>query len=119
MEDCDLRHRIPRTLQLFADLILQVGRVADTIDQKIQEPLGWMLFDRGQREEAMECFNHALRADPENARAYLGVAKCYASRGKVQLAIENYTKAIKYEQDPQKKNDIMNKLYKEGGTWDT
>jgi len=67
----------------------------------------------------MECFNQALRADPENARAYLGVAKCYASRGKVQLAIENYTKAIKYEQDPQKKNDIMNKLYKEGGTWDT
>ena len=62
---------------------------------------------------------HALRADPENARAYLGVAKCYASRGKVQLAIENYTKAIKYEHDPQKKNDIMNKLYKEGGTWDT
>ena len=81
--------------------------------------LGWMLFDRGHREEAMECFNHALRADPENARAYLGVAKCYASRGTVQLAIENYTKAIKYEHDPQKKNDIMNKLYKEGGTWDT
>ena len=44
--------------------------------------LGWMLFDRGHREEAMECFNHALRADPQNARAYLGVAKCYASRGK-------------------------------------
>jgi Tfp pilus assembly protein PilF len=81
--------------------------------------LGWMLFDRGHREEAMECFNQALRADPQNARAYLGVAKCYASRGKVQLAIENYTKAIKYEQDPQKKNEIMNNLYKEGGTWDT
>ena len=31
----------------------------------------------------------------------------------------NYNKAIKYEQDPQKKNEIMNNLYKEGGTWDT
>src|SRR6476659_28813 len=41
LKDRNLRHRIPRTLQLFADLILQVGRVADTIDQKIQEPLGW------------------------------------------------------------------------------
>ena len=42
--------------------------------------LGWMLFDQGHREEAMECFNQALRADPQNARAYLGVAVLCKSR---------------------------------------
>jgi hypothetical protein len=31
----------------------------------------------------------------------------------------DYPKAIKYKQDPHKKNEIMNNLYKEGGTWDT
>ena len=40
LEDRDLRHRIARTFQFFADLILEVGGIADAIDQKIEEPFG-------------------------------------------------------------------------------
>jgi len=35
LEDGDLRHRIAGTLQLLADLIFQVGGVADTVDKEI------------------------------------------------------------------------------------
>ena len=35
LKDRDLRHRIAGTLQLFADLIFQVGGVADTVDKEI------------------------------------------------------------------------------------
>ena len=40
LEDRNLRHRVARALEFFADLVFQVGGVADAIDQKIEEPLG-------------------------------------------------------------------------------
>lgn len=51
LENGDLCHRITGALQFSADLILQIGRIADAIDQKIEEPfsrkqaLRFELFD--------------------------------------------------------------------------
>jgi Tfp pilus assembly protein PilF len=69
--------------------------------------------------DAMESFNRALRADPNQGRAYLGIGKIYAAHGKTEVAMENYTKALSLEKDPHAKNSIMNELYMEGTTWDT
>lgn len=37
LEDGDLRDRIAGALQFFADLVLQVGRVADAVDEEIKK----------------------------------------------------------------------------------
>jgi hypothetical protein len=50
----------------------------------------------------------------ENARAYLGVAKCYASRGKVPSWRLRTTRKRSSTSDPQKERHY-DKLYKEGG----
>jgi hypothetical protein len=34
------------------------------------------------------------------------------------MAMENYAQALKLEKDPERKNQIMNDLFKEGNTWD-
>jgi tetratricopeptide (TPR) repeat protein len=80
--------------------------------------IGWMLFNKDQIHEAMDCFNRALRSNPEDARAYLGIARVYSRRGKQQMAMENYAQAIKLEKDPEQKSRIMNDLFREGNTWD-
>ena len=40
LEDGDLRHRVAGCLEFFADHVLEVGRIADTVDQEVQEPFG-------------------------------------------------------------------------------
>ncbi|MDE3117933.1 MAG: tetratricopeptide repeat protein [Nitrospirota bacterium] len=66
----------------------------------------------------MESFGRALKSNPEDARAYLGIARVYLLKGKQQTAMENYALALKHEQDPEKKSKIMNDLFREGNTWD-
>jgi len=76
------------------------------------------LFKKEQWSEAMNAFNQALKINEEDASAYYGIGLIYAGRGKRTLAMEHYTKALKYERDADKKNAIMSQLFKSGGTWD-
>jgi len=91
---------------------------ADPNFSPAETAIGWMHLNKGRKEEAMEAFNRALKANPKDSRAYLGVGRVYLQRGKRELAMENYTQALKLEQDPEKKSRIMNDLFKEGTTWD-
>ena len=51
-------------------------------------------------------------------RAYHGIAEYYSQKGKRESAIDNYGKALKYYKDPERKNAIMNQLFKDGQTSD-
>jgi Tfp pilus assembly protein PilF len=77
-----------------------------------------MLLEKGNLVDSMESFNRAVKANPDEARAYLGIAKIYSARGKQSVAMENYTKALKLEKDPAKRNQIMNQLFQEGQVGD-
>lgn len=102
-------------------LALQEYREAVAIDQDFSPAhteLGWMMLEQSDPLNAMDAFNRALRSDENNARAYLGVAKLYAARGKREAAWQNYQKALKLERDPQVRNNIINQLFLEGGSWD-
>ena len=76
--------------------------------------LGWISLGKGHLQDAFEAFNRGLKANPEDARAYHGIAEYYAQRRKPESAMDNYAKALKYYQDPDKKNMIMNQLFQEG-----
>ncbi len=64
----------------------------------------------------MESFNRALKGNPEDARAYFGIGRIYAERGKQDMAMENYMRALELEKDPDRKNAMLTHLYKEGNT---
>ncbi len=76
--------------------------------------IGWLLFHKGRKGDAMEAFNRALKSNPQDASAHFGIGRIYAGQGRRELALEYYTKSIKLETDPEKKNAIMNHLVKEG-----
>jgi tetratricopeptide (TPR) repeat protein len=70
-------------------------------------------------QEAQESFHRALACDAEDAAAYHGLGEIHALRGKHQSAMENYSKALKYYRDQEKKNQIMNQLFQEGQIGDS
>jgi Tfp pilus assembly protein PilF len=80
--------------------------------------LGWILFEGGNKQEAMDRFNRALKGNPEDGQAYYGLARIYAERGKPETAVELYNKALKFERDPDKKNEMMPYVFKAGGSMD-
>jgi tetratricopeptide (TPR) repeat protein len=80
--------------------------------------LGWLALGKQRLQEATDMFNRALKCNEEDARAYHGIAEIYALRGKHQSAMDNYTKALKYYRDPEKKNQIMNQLFQQGQVGD-
>jgi Tfp pilus assembly protein PilF len=61
-----------------------------------------------------ESFNRALKYNDQDPRAYHGIAEYYSQKGKRESAMENYSKALKYYKDPEKKNAILNQLFQEG-----
>ena len=75
-------------------------------------------MENGRPTEAMDAFNRAVKANPEDAQALYGIGRIYAARGKRETAAENFSKAIRLEKDPAKKNDIMNALFASGQTGD-
>jgi Tfp pilus assembly protein PilF len=77
-----------------------------------------LALNRERNQEAYEAFNRALRCNEEDARAYHGIAEYYSQKGKRESAIDNYGKALKYYKDPERKNAIMNQLFKDGQTSD-
>jgi Tfp pilus assembly protein PilF len=77
-----------------------------------------MALRRHQLQDAQEAFSRALKCNAEDASAYHGIAEIYALRGKRESAMENYTKALKYYRDPEKKNRLMNQLFQEGQVGD-
>ena len=80
--------------------------------------LGWLALGKHRLQEAADIFSRALKCNEEDASAYHGIAEIYAIRGKRQSAMENYTKALKYYRDPEKRNQIMNQLFQEGQVGD-
>ena len=80
--------------------------------------LGWLLMEKSRPTEAMDAFSRAVKANPEDAQALYGIGRIYAARGKRETAAENFSKAIRFEKDPAKKNDIMNALFATGQTGD-
>ena len=77
-----------------------------------------MALKKHQLQSAQELFSRALKCNAEDPGAYHGIAEIYALRGKRQSAMENYTKALNYYRDPEKKNQIMNQLFQEGQVGD-
>jgi Tfp pilus assembly protein PilF len=80
--------------------------------------LGWLSLRKQGMQDAQELFSRALKCNEEDPRAYHGIAELYALRGKRQSAMENYTKAMNYYRDPEKRNQIMNQLFQEGQVGD-
>ena len=70
-----------------------------------------MSFDKGRLWEAMDFFNRAVKANPDDARAYYGIGRIYASSRKRESAAENFSKSLRLEKDPERKNQIMNELF--------
>ena len=77
-----------------------------------------MALRKHRLQDAQEAFNRALKCNAEDPSAYHGIAEIYAVRGKRQSAMVNYTKALKYYRDPEKKSQIMNQLFQEGHVGD-
>ena len=80
--------------------------------------LGWMSIDKGRLWEAMDFFNRAVKGNPDEAWAYYGIGRVYATRLKREMAAENFSKALRLEKDPDRKNQIMNELFQLGQVGD-
>lgn len=80
--------------------------------------LGFIALEKERMTEAMDYFNRAVKANPDEARAYYGIGKIYAAKGKRESAAENFSKSLKLEKDADRKNQIMNDLFKSGQTGD-
>jgi len=63
---------------------------------------------------AYDAFNRALKSNDQDPRAYHGIGEYYLQKGKRESALENFTKALTYYKDPEKKNALLNQLFQEG-----
>jgi Tfp pilus assembly protein PilF len=66
----------------------------------------------------MDFFNRAVKGDPQDARAYYGIGRIFASNHKREMAAENFSKALRLEKDADRKNQIMNELFQLGQVGD-
>jgi len=64
---------------------------------------GWRAFRRGSYEDAIFDFNHALKHNPHNAEAYIGLAMAWEDKGDYDRAIEYFSKAIELEPRAEKR----------------
>ena len=76
--------------------------------------IGWLALGTQRMQDAYEAFNRALKSNEQDPRAYHGIAEYYSQKGKRESALDNFTKALKYYKDPEKKNEILNQLFQEG-----
>ena len=76
-----------------------------TKNTDVYEGLGYILASRGDFKRALEYFNLAIIADPENGSAYYNRALVYTSLNMTDEAIKDYTTALKYS--PEKKKEII------------
>ena len=65
----------------------------------------------GNAESAINFYNKVLEADPENTRAYLGIAEAYIDLKLLDAALESVKKAEKYNANPKKTCYLKGKVY--------
>ncbi len=53
-------------------------------------------LDRGEPEEALECFQRALEMDPEDPEAWCGSGKACYDLGRLKRADQDYRRAVRY-----------------------
>ncbi|MDH4192564.1 MAG: tetratricopeptide repeat protein, partial [Nitrospirota bacterium] len=70
--------------------------------------IGWILYDKGQDDFAMDYFSRALKANPDDAQATFGVGRIYEEKRKPELAVQHYQRALSLEKDPDRKIRIIN-----------
>ncbi len=87
----------------FADFMVAVK--VKTKNTDVYEGVGFLLAERGDFTNALNYFNMALIADPENGSAYFNRALVYTSLKKPENALEDYSKALKYW--PEKTKEII------------
>ena len=69
--------------------------------------LGTALGERGNTEQAIECFKRTLQIDPNDVDARMNLGKIFADQGKYDEAMAYYKEAIRLEpDDPQVYNHI-------------
>lgn len=62
-----------------------------------REYLGYALYERGQVEEAIECYLMALQLKPDYEDAHINLGIAYAARGRIDEAIDHYMKALRIQ----------------------
>jgi len=77
------------TLQVLLSTVFLTGSLATSLISDVDR--GNACLDRGAREEAKECFKDALKANPKDTAAYLGLARTESNSPE---AIEYCTKAL-------------------------
>jgi len=87
----------------MADFV--VALKVKTKNTDVYEGMGYILASRGDYKRALEYFNLAVIADPENGSAYYNRALVYTSLNMPEEAIKDYTTALKYS--PEKKKEIV------------
>ncbi len=78
-------------------------------DPKYWNALGNAYYAMDNYDKAMECYNNALKLDPENAEAWNNKGFTYFTLGQMNAAIDSYTKAI--ELNPSYRQAWYNRAY--------
>ena len=71
---------------------------------------GYMLLEKGFNEEAIEVFKKQVQVIPEQANPYDSLGDGYKKAGKIELAIEEYNKALKIDRDFKASKDKLEEL---------
>ncbi len=71
------------------------------------DSLGAALFRRGRSDEAVRCFDTALRIKPDDAMAHYDLGDLYARTGLIDTAIEQFQAAIRSKPDYVNAHDAL------------
>ena len=89
-------------LSIWALLLLLAGCGPDFDDAVNVDELvssGWMKYEAGEFDEALNLFNQAILADNQNSDAQIGIGWSFFAKQKAQSAINEFEKALILKSD--------------------